>query len=261
MTEPSFPKSVEDVVATLIDLYRHQQQFDICELLESSIARIEQTDYSSSNGGTYSYALMLDAPVPVFASIEQRLQEIEKGISAKLTLFCRNTGNAQLDSVSITPLTSKSLWAGTRVKPATSEVSHIWKAGYLRLFLSHVSAHKDAVAKLKSELLDRGISAFVAHEDVTPSSEWQHEIELALNFMDALAALLTPDFHQSNWTDQEIGFALGRGVRVISVNWGANPYGFAGKNQALKGWLEHPQATGINLTKDLLDHPTTRRQM
>ena len=197
----------------------------------------------------------------IFASIEQRLQEIEKGISAKLTLFCRNTGNAQLDSVSITPLTSKSLWAGTRAKPATSEVSHIWKAGYLRLFLSHVSAHKDAVAKLKSELLDRGISAFVAHEDITPSSEWQHEIELALNFMDALAALLTPDFHQSNWTDQEIGFALGRGVRVISVNWGANPYGFAGKNQALKGWLEHPQATGINLAKDLLDHPTTRRQM
>ena len=52
--------------------------------------------------------------------------------------------------------------------------------------------------------------------------------------MDGFAALMTKNFHDSNWTDQEIGFALGRGVMVIAVNLGRNPYGFIGDMQALK---------------------------
>jgi len=87
--------------------------------------------------------------------------------------------------------------------------------GYFRLFLSHVSAHKSADAYLKSELQLRAISAFVAHEDIVPSSEWQNETELALGSMHALTALLTPDFHPSNRTDQETGFVLGRDNLVI----------------------------------------------
>src|SRR5439155_10900732 len=86
-----------------------------------------------------------------------------------------------------------------------------------RLFLSHVSEHKLLAGKLKDELLLRGISAFVAHEDIAPSLVWQNEIELALRSMHALAALLTPDFHASNWTDQEVGFALGKGILVQCI--------------------------------------------
>ncbi|MGY2982675.1 hypothetical protein ACVI1K_000022 [Bradyrhizobium sp. USDA 4508] len=45
---------------------------------------------------------------------------------------------------------------------------------------------------------------------------------------------MTKGFHESNWTDQEIGFALGRGVMVVAVNLGRNPYGFIGDMHALK---------------------------
>ena len=119
----------------------------------------------------------------------------------------------------------------------------------LRLFLSHVSAHKEHVAKLKLEFRLYGISAFVAHEDIEPNALWQGEIELALASMDALVALLTPDFHQSNWTDQEIGFALGRNVVVIPVRLGQDPYGFIGKKQGLPGRLE----TLKNIASDVVD--------
>lgn len=51
--------------------------------------------------------------------------------------------------------------------------------------------------------------------------------------MDALVALMTEDFHDSFWTDQEVGFAFGRGIPVISVKLGRDPYGFIGKFQAL----------------------------
>jgi hypothetical protein len=256
-----FPKAVEDVVATLADIYRHQGESDIVELLVSASARIEEVGYDNWDGGTYTYALMLDVPVPIFASVEPNLEKIEKGISSKLTTICRNLGNDHLKSVTITPLTSRSTSVGPKATPIDAEVKHIWKEGFFRLFLSHVSQHKLLAAELKDELLLRGISAFVAHEDIAPSLVWETEIELALRSMHALAALLTPDFHASNWTDQEVGFALGKGILVVPVRLGANPYGFIGKVQGLSGSVEQPVRIANLLTNTLVNHGATHREM
>ena len=61
------------------------------------------------------------------------------------------------------------------------------------------------------------MSCFVAHVDIHPTKEWQDEIESALSSMDGFVALLTDKFHESDWTDQEVGFALARGVPIIAV--------------------------------------------
>ena len=53
--------------------------------------------------------------------------------------------------------------------------------------------------------------------------------------MDALVALLTPKFHHSDWTDQEVGVAIGRGVPLISIILGSDPYGLMGKGQGVGG--------------------------
>ncbi len=52
--------------------------------------------------------------------------------------------------------------------------------------------------------------------------------------MDALAAILTPGFHDSDWTDQEIGVAVGRELLIIGIRRGVDPYGFIGKYQSLQ---------------------------
>ena len=261
MAENGFPETVEDIVATLVDFYRHQGESDIVELLESASARIEETDFDNWNGGTYTYELMLEIPVSIFARVQTRLEAIEKGISEKLAIICRNLGNDHLSSATITPLMSKSTSLGPSAKPTDGEVTHIWKEGLFRLFLSHVSAHKVAVAALKRSLRLHAISAFVAHEDITPSLEWQDEIELALCSMDAIAALITPDFHASHWTDQEVGFALGKGVLVVPVRLGADPYGMIGKVQGLSASLSEPAHVASLLANTLLTHVTTRSQM
>ncbi|MEO8219050.1 MAG: toll/interleukin-1 receptor domain-containing protein [Acidobacteriota bacterium] len=261
MAEHGFPKSVEDVVATLAKIYRHQRQLDIVELLESASGRIEQTGYDNWDGGTYTYGLMLDVPVEVFASVEPRLEEIEKTIASTLAIICRDLSNDHLESVIVTPLSSKSATTGPRAKPAEIEVKHLWVESYFRLFLSHVSAHKASVSNLKSELGLRGISAFIAHEDIKPSLEWQNEIDLALRSMDALVALLTPDFHLSNWTDQEVGFALGQRTLVVPVRLGLDPYGFIGKVQGVSGSLENPSRLADLIVTTLLDRVPTRRNM
>lgn len=102
-----------------------------------------------------------------------------------------------------------------------------------RLFISHVSVDKLKATRLKECLLPYSISGFVAHEDIAPTLEWQGEIERGLRTMDALLAIHTPGFSKSNWCQQEVGFALGRGVKIISLKMGEDPTGFIGKHQAL----------------------------
>jgi len=109
-----------------------------------------------------------------------------------------------------------------------------WKPNYFRLFLSHVATHKEVAHVLKQDLEYLHISCFVAHEDIEPTREWQDEIEESLRTMDALAALLSPDFHKSKWTDQEVGFAFGTERLIIPLRLGLDPYGFIAKYQGFQ---------------------------
>ena len=116
-----------------------------------------------------------------------------------------------------------------------NDLERLWGEGSIRAFISHISDDKDFAHKLEIGLEGYGIAAFVAHNDIEPMREWEGEIERALFSMDLLVALLTPQFSDSNWTDQEIGVAIGRSVPVVPVRLGKDPYGFFGKYQAISG--------------------------
>ena len=123
-----------------------------------------------------------------------------------------------------------------------SEVNHIWTKNQFKVFLSHKATCKEETSKLKRELEKYGINAFVAHNDIEPTKEWQNEIEKALLSMDAFVALITEDFHDSEWTNQEIGFSLAFEIPHIYINLDGNPKGFAAKIQALKcSWEDAPE--------------------
>jgi len=136
-----------------------------------------------------------------------------------------------------------------------------WRTGYVRLFLSHLSDHRVYAAELQARLLPYGISAFVAHNDIEATKEWEAEIQSALASCDVLLALLHPGFHQSNWTDQEIGFAMGRYLPVFSVRLGQDPYGFIGRFQAFDGGRKHPTDLARELVECLKTHKQTRHLM
>jgi hypothetical protein len=119
-----------------------------------------------------------------------------------------------------------------------------------RLFISHIAKHKDKATRLKECLYSYAVSGFMAHEDIHPTLEWQKEVERALFTMDAFLAIHTPGFKDSFWTQQEIGFALGRGVKVISFKMGEDPTGFISKHQALA--RQNPTAEQIAKEVDAL---------
>lgn len=116
-----------------------------------------------------------------------------------------------------------------------------------RLFISHLSKDKDKAVRLKECLKPYGILGFVAHEDILPTLEWQHEIERALRTMDAFIAVHTDGFSQSNWTQQEIGFAVCRGVKIISFRMGEDPTGFITRQQA----LSRQNRTAVEIAKEI----------
>lgn len=120
----------------------------------------------------------------------------------------------------------------------------VWEKGFFRLFLSHSTVDKDKAARLKEDLTNYHIDAFVAHADISPSEDWIRVIETALETCGALVALLSQDFRGSAWTDQEVGYCLSREVPIIPVRLGINPYGFMGRYQALAATNKNP-AKGI----------------
>lgn len=131
-----------------------------------------------------------------------------------------------------------------------------WRKRMFRLFISHLSTEKVFAAELQESLLQFGISSFVAHNDIEPTLEWQAQIEMALSTADSLVALLHPKFHSSNWTDQEIGFAMGRSLPVFAVRFGQDPYGFIGRFQGFAGLGK----TAEEIARDLFDSYRKNKQ-
>ena len=124
-----------------------------------------------------------------------------------------------------------------------------------------LSTFKVKTGPLQKILKEYGISSFVAHKDIEPTKEWQDEIEKALFSMDALAAILTPKFDESKWTDQEIGVAVGRDVLIIPIRKGMDPYGFIGKYQGMQGDGKTIRQVADRMFRILSNHPKTKEKL
>lgn len=130
-----------------------------------------------------------------------------------------------------------------------------------RLFISHISAEKQKATRLRQTLAPFKISGFVAHEDVHPTLEWQSEIERALFCMDAFVAIHTRGFSASCWTQQEVGFAVARGVKIISLKMDEDPTGFISKHQALPRLSRTADEIAREIDKLLSEDPLTKDRL
>jgi TIR domain len=147
------------------------------------------------------------------------------------------------------------------VPAPSAKESAYWKDGHLRVFVSHLTIGKDQAAGVKEALASLGLSCFVAHNDIHPTAEWQTEIENALATCELLIALVQPDFVSSQWCDQEIGYALGRGIPVFTVKCGADPHGFVSRFQAFSGTDKTPHQIALEIFKGTLDHKKLHKRM
>jgi hypothetical protein len=117
-------------------------------------------------------------------------------------------------------------------EPDPSQYDYLWRPDHIRAFLSHISEEHRFVSEVNGELRQIGIDGFVAHVSIEPDAEWQEEIERALVSCDVFVGLLHPGFSQRYWTQQEVGWALGRGLPMQMIRLGEDPVGFRARRQA-----------------------------
>lgn len=222
------------------------------------VAINEATEYDNWNGGTYGHDVIFFLPPEILSKIPlDKQKEICAQLREDLAVCSESVSNEFFNAVNFDIFDeSDPLFQGAVPvfgRPQTNpDTLPIWKTGYVRLFISHRDKFKGEARSLADALDGYGVSAFVAHDTIEPMTSWQHEIIKGLETMEIMLTFLTDDFHDSTWTNQEVGYALGKGIPIISLKLEEkNPAGFIDSIQALKGSLENP-TTSTSKIYDLI---------
>jgi hypothetical protein len=217
---------------------------------ECSYLVIEETGYDNLDGGMTGHDVVLFAPEEVLGQIpikdlQQRARELDSALGSLIPRAERefiHDVRLELADENDAEFQKATPYGGQPV--VNPDTLPYWKPGEIRLFISHRDAHKAGANELATALSAYGISSFVAHDTIQPMAEWQHEILKALATMEIMLLYLTEDFAESAWCEQEVGYAFGRTIPVVSLKLGrCDPPGFAGARQGLRGDINHPAAS------------------
>lgn len=231
-------------------------------LLAQAKASLIETGYDNWNGGTEFFTLTLEVPLEAYVRVEPERDRLESSILKRIQDLTRAEGGRAVTQVVISPeledIESEALDDGTIVDASPPS---FWAPGHFRLFISHCSRVRQSAHNLKAALAPYQIAAFVAHDDIEPTKEWEAEIDSALRTMDALAAIITIDFVESKWCDQEVGVAIGRGKLVVPIRAGADPHGFLAKYQGMKAKDQTAESLGEEMLAALLRNDQSASRM
>jgi hypothetical protein len=107
----------------------------------------------------------------------------------------------------------------------------------LSVFVSYSVKDKELAGHIKKCLEEYfGLQIFLAHNDISPATEWEPEIVEKLRTTDLFVILLSKNSLNSVFVNQEIGMALAWKKKIIPVSLDntTNPFGFINKIQACK---------------------------
>lgn len=225
-------ENFEEYYRSAQDLLEAQGHEEVAKLFVVPNIHEAIDNYNNWGGEVDVYSVYVYVSPLIYAKLERekRIEKNEEYIHDALNAVNKGETGFYFDRVSIVAR-SKALSLDMNKEKAVD--ASMWRTGYYRMFISHRAENKESASNLKSCLEWYGISGFVAHEDIKPSKRWQQEIVNALKTAHSLCAIITQDFIKSYWCDQEVGFALGRGLLCIPIKKGADPYGLLGEFQAI----------------------------
>jgi hypothetical protein len=244
MSEPIFEidTAYQFYMSLLVKHLENKGQYKVAKLVKQSGFRIHSGyDYDNLDGGTYGHKVTLIVNSDIFLDIIDFRDKYDEIIKIELNkIYIKE--NEYIAAINIIPadgtfnILNQTISVYTQNKlPLVTDVDldRIWgnKIG-LKIFISHRDIDKKEASLIQSKLLKFNICSFVAHEDIKATEEWIKEILKALQSMDIFIAYITNEFFNSKWTNQEIGFALGRNIPIIPIKNKINPDGFISILQA-----------------------------
>ena len=247
-------KNISRYLRRIVAEYRRADMTEIADVIAKSEPLVREDTHEDGSGDSCGHELVLLLSERMMQQIPLGKQsDIERQLEYDLNEAVRSVPDEYLWNVRFDYLDEDDAAASELNRTQASEdIERIWGSEPIRLFISHRDSFKKQVGELASVLRRQGISPFVAHDSIEPDEDWQKEIEIALQSMDALLAIVTEDFFDSVWTNQEIGFALGRRIPMISITFGDNdPEGFILKKQAIKGLVADSEGNAERVIKTL----------
>ena len=260
MTEYALIPKIMPAFRRLQKHYEKKEEKELKEIIDNAKIHVDiATEYDNWNGGTYGHDVFIFIPDDLIGLVDLDNQdEIFQRLKQDLNKATPEVENEYIRAVYVKAEDESDLYYQASIsflqKPQSMpQRTGLWKENCLRVFLSHRDKHKSIAHELANALEPFGMSVFVAHDAIKPMKEWEKEILNGLNTMEVMIVLLTDDFHESEWTNQEIGFALGKGIPIICVKIGTiDPKGFIGSKQALKASYEKITVAAPNIHKSLV---------
>lgn len=242
-------------------LYRRTGRTALAGIIGSSTYYVEEdAEYDNWNGGTYGHAVKLYLPPDRFLEVDlDEASALGEQIRDDLNKLAKSATNEwycavylELQDEGDVEFQMATPFSGRRSVDPSSVA--FWRPGHARVFISHRDQHKAAARGLSDALEPYGVSCFVAHDTIKPMTEWRAEIMKGLQTMEVMLVFLTDDFDESVWTNQEVGYALGTQIPIVSFKLGRkDPPGFVSNQQALKGSLDSPAASAADLFRLIAD--------
>lgn len=105
-----------------------------------------------------------------------------------------------------------------------------------RVFISYAIEDKMIAGEIKRILEEIGYHPFLAHEDIKPMALWRDKIISDLQSSGIFLALMTENYLKKAYAQQECGFALAQGKRILSLCIGVSTkdIGFCSDYQCMK---------------------------
>ena len=244
------PKKINNCIQRLTIEYETQNKIELSRILNNCEATVIDT-YYEDNDDVYMHTLNLSLPPEFFGqylslSNQEKLSEhlktdINKVLSIPMEYVCKV--NFELNN----KLTNSSITLKKRKKVYLKELK-FWKPDYLKVFISHSVSDYKVAKKLKCYMEEHWFSCFVAHKDISLTKKWKEEIIKALNSMEVFIILISQKCKESDYVNQEVGFALSRSVPIIPVKLDDNdPPGFISEIQAITLNRENIEDETLNM--------------
>ncbi|RJQ50599.1 MAG: toll/interleukin-1 receptor domain-containing protein [Nitrospiraceae bacterium] len=108
----------------------------------------------------------------------------------------------------------------------------------MKIFISYSIHDKEIAGALKKYLEEHDdIECFIAHDDIPYGSEWEEDIISNLKSANYFMPLQTEQLTKSYWCQQEAGFAVAKGIKIIPLipdEGGVDPVGFYKRFQGFR---------------------------
>lgn len=238
-----YNNQIDKLIFILAKLYESNGEGDFHSLLAKVKPSIVFSHHDNWNGGIDFYIVKLNMPVKMYLSVDKVhvRERLLIDIKALNTPDYDFISDIQFDVIEeeIDKEWREHSGLLDNTDPNSKNIDYsimadVWEKEYFRLFISHRTTRCKEASLLSASLNHYGITSFVAPDQIKPTDAWLSKMEAAIFSSDAIIGLISSDFTESLWTDQELGIAYGRNIPILTVNMGIDPYGFIGKYQAMR---------------------------